>query len=97
MLENLPKEIFSSFRIVYVAYILLIFFGKFENEVSLTDFLITSGMLMTLVIIHDDYLRKVLNGWGDYDGKNIKISFFVRITIIPIVALFLGYWLGKMN
>lgn len=92
MLENLPKEIFSSFRIVYVAYVVLVFFGKFEDKINLNDFFVTSGILMVLAIIHDDYLRKVFNRWGAHDGK--KGSFCLVITI---TALFLGYLLGKMN
>lgn len=62
MLENLPKEIFSSFRIVYVAYVLLILLQ--DEKVNLSQFFIVSGILMFLAIIHDDYLRYKFNKWG---------------------------------
>jgi len=60
MLENLPKELFSSFRIVYVAYILFILFVK-KGETGMAEFFIVSGILMVLTIAHDDYLRIILN------------------------------------
>lgn len=60
MFENLPKELFSSFRLVYVAYIIFIIFGRHEPT-SLCEFFVVSGVLMVLTIIHDDYLRIILN------------------------------------
>ena len=60
MLENLPKELFSSFRIVFVAYILLLLFGVIKN-VDFWEFAVVSGILIVLTIIHDDYVRIILN------------------------------------
>ncbi len=60
MLENLPKELFSSFRLVYVAYIIFIVFVR-KEPTSLFEFAIVSVLLMALTIWHDDYFRIRLN------------------------------------
>jgi hypothetical protein len=64
MIENLPKELFSSFRLTYVAYIIFIIFAR-EGSTSAFEFFTVSIVVMILTIIHDDFIRIKLNKWAE--------------------------------
>jgi hypothetical protein len=58
-----PDGLFSPTKTVYIGYVVLAALKVFS--VSLTQFLVVSGILWAFEIVHNDFLRLKLNKWGE--------------------------------
>jgi hypothetical protein len=61
--SNLPKTLFSPFKCVYIAYIILVALDKISVS-GFWEFAFISIGVMALEILHNDFLREKLNKWG---------------------------------
>lgn len=59
-LPNLPSDLFSPARIAYIGYIVLVSVGKLD--ISYCCFFLVSVIFLIIEILHNDYLRIILNG-----------------------------------
>ena len=59
-ISNLPAQLFSPFKCVYVAYVVLAAYGKIEIS-GFWEFFLVSLAIMALEILHNDWLRIKLN------------------------------------
>lgn len=63
-LSKLPATLFSPFKTLYIGYIILIALDKISIS-GFCEFFGISMLIMTFEIIHNDFLRKMLNNKAD--------------------------------
>jgi hypothetical protein len=61
---SLGSTITSPAKLGFAAYVLLVYSGKIAT--SKCEFLVIATIFFALQVLHDDYLRKVLNRWADH-------------------------------
>jgi len=59
MFNNLPEQLFSPAKIIYLGYLLSIYFDKYSFNGK--NFIIASVIFFIFEIIHNDFLRIWLN------------------------------------
>lgn len=67
---DLPAQLFSPAKVVYIAYILAILFDKIQT--SLLQFIVASVLFLIVEILHNDWLRILLNKWAIGDDTKQK-------------------------
>jgi hypothetical protein len=63
-LNSLGSSITSPAKLGFAGYILLAYTGKITT--SRYQFFVVTGIFFLFQVVHDDYIRKVLNRWADY-------------------------------
>ena len=61
--SSIGSAITSPAKLAFAGFVLLVYKGKITT--TNTEFFWVVGLFLFVQIIHDDYLRKRLNIWGD--------------------------------
>jgi hypothetical protein len=62
-ISSIGSAITSPAKLAFAGFVLLVYKGKITT--TNTEFFWVVGLFLFVQIIHDDYLRKRLNFWGD--------------------------------